>query len=86
MITIYVIDSLPMVVCDNIRIRRSKISSKEDFLGYQTSKQQYLYGLKSHMMVTQDEQPVACFLTPGGFGTVSVLKYDIYTLPNDSMI
>jgi len=28
---IYVIDSIPIAVCDNIRIRRSKIYSNEDF-------------------------------------------------------
>jgi hypothetical protein len=28
---IYVIDSLPIAVCDNIRIRRSKIYANEDF-------------------------------------------------------
>ena len=32
---IYVIDSLPIAVCDNIRIRRSKIYSTEEFRGYQ---------------------------------------------------
>ena len=44
---IYVIDKLPVSVCDNIRIRRSKIYSKEDFRGYQASKKRYFYGLKS---------------------------------------
>jgi hypothetical protein len=48
---IYVIDSLPMAVCDNIRIRRSKIYSKEAFRGYQASKKRYFYGLKIHLMV-----------------------------------
>ena len=49
---LYVIDSLPVAVCDNIRIRRSKIYSKEDFRGYQASKKRYFYGLKIHLMVT----------------------------------
>ena len=31
---IYMIDSLPIAVCDNIRIRRSKIYSREEFRGY----------------------------------------------------
>src|SRR5215510_12387868 len=30
---IYVIDSLPIAVCDNIRIRRSRIYSTEEFRG-----------------------------------------------------
>ena len=55
------IDSLPIAVCDNIRIRRSKIYSTEDFRGYQASKKRYFYGLKVHLMVTQAGQPVECF-------------------------
>jgi len=72
---ISVIDSIPMAVCDNIRIRRSKIYSNEAFRGYQASKKRYFYGLKIHLMVTQDGQPVEGFLTPGGFGDVEALKY-----------
>ena len=30
---VYLIDSIPIAVCDNIRIRRSKIYSGEDFRG-----------------------------------------------------
>ena len=84
--TIYVIDSLPVAVCDNIRIRRAKIYSHEEFRGYQASKKRYFYGLKIHLMVTQEGQPVECFLTPGGFGDVDALKYYAYALPDGSMI
>jgi hypothetical protein len=83
---VYVIDSIPIAVCDNIRIRRSKIYAHEDFRGYQASKKRYFYGLKIHLMVTQDGQPVECFLTPGGFGDVDALKYYAYELPDGSMI
>jgi hypothetical protein len=83
---IYVIDSLPIAVCDNIRMRRSKIYSTEDFRGYQASKKRYFYGVKIHLMVTQDGQPVECFLTPGGFGDVDALKYYAYVLPNGAII
>jgi len=83
---IYGIDSLPVAVCDNMRIRRSKIYAKEEFRGYQASKKRYFYGRKMHLMVTQDGQPVACFLTPGGFGDVDALKYYAYELPDGSII
>ena len=83
---IYVIDSIPIAVCDNIRIRRSKIYSHEDFRGYQASKKRYFYGLKIHLMVTQDGQPVECFLTPGSFGDVDALKSYAYTLPDGAII
>ena len=83
---IYVIDSLPIAVCDNIRIRRSKIYTDEKFRGYTASKKRYFYGLKIHLMVTQDGQPVECFLTHGGFGDVDALKYYDYELPDGSII
>jgi hypothetical protein len=83
---IYVIDSLPIAVCDNIRIRRSKIYSDENFRGYQASKKRYFYGLKIHLMVTHDGQPVECFLTPGSFGDVDALKSYAYELPDGSII
>jgi Transposase DDE domain len=83
---IYVIDSLPIAVCDNIRIRRAKIYTEEKFRGYTSSKKRYFYGLKIHLMVTQDGQPVECFLTHGGFGDVDALKYYSYTLPDGSII
>src|SRR5215813_11830130 len=83
---IYVIDSLPIAVCDHIRIRRSKIYAHEDFRGYQASKKRYFYGLKMPLMVTQDGHPVECFLTPGGFGDVDALKYYASALPDGSII
>jgi len=83
---VYMIDSIPIAVCDNIRIRRSKIYSGEDFRGYQASKKRYFYGLKIHLMVTQAGQPVECFLTHGSFGDVDALKYYAYALPDGSII
>ncbi len=84
--SIYVIDSFPIAVCDNIRIRRSKIYGDEKYRGYKASKKRYFYGLKIHLMVTPDGQPVECFLTHGGFGDVDALKYYAYELPDGSII
>jgi hypothetical protein len=84
--SIYIIDSVPIAVCDNIRIRRSKIYSDEKYRGYTASKKRYFYGLKIHLLVTSDGQPVECFLTHGGCGDVDALKYYAYELPDGSMI
>jgi Transposase DDE domain len=84
--SIYIIDSVPIAVCDNIRIRRSKIYSDEKYHGYTASKKRYFYGLKIHLLVTSEGQPVECFLTHGGFGDVDALKYYAYELPDGSMI
>jgi hypothetical protein len=46
---LYVIDSFPMPVCDNIRIARARIYQDESFRGYIASKKRYFYGLKVHL-------------------------------------
>ena len=84
--SIYVIDSVPIAVCDNIRIQRSKIYGEEKYRGYQASKKRYFYGLKIHLMVTSDGHPVECILTHGGLGDVDALKLYAYELPDGSII
>jgi Transposase DDE domain len=63
--SIYVIDRFPVVVCDNYRIPRAKLYQHEEYRGCIASKKRYFYGLKGHLLVTKDGQPVECFLTPG---------------------
>jgi hypothetical protein len=36
--------------------------------------QRYVYGLKVHLLVTKDGQPVKCFLTPGSYSDGRMLK------------
>jgi hypothetical protein len=81
-----VIDSLPVAVGDHMRIRRSTIYSQEDFRGSQASKKRYFYGLKLHLMVTTDGQPVEGFLPPGGFGDVDALKDYTSELPKGAIL
>lgn len=82
----YIIDSVPVSVCENIRIPRSKLYPEEKYRGYQASKKRYFYGLKIHLMVTSEGQPVECFLTHGSFGDVEALRYYAYELPEGSII
>jgi hypothetical protein len=83
---IYVIDSLPITVCDNIRIPRAKLYTEERFRGYLPSKKRYFYGLKVHLLITKDGQPVEFFLTHGSFGDVDALKYYAFDLPDGSIV
>ena len=84
--SIYIIDSAPIAVCDNIRIRRNKIYGDEGHRGYQASKKRYFYGVKIHLLVTKDHQPVEFFLSPGGFGDVEALEQFDFDLPEGSQI
>jgi hypothetical protein len=81
-----VIDSLPVVVCDHIRIKHATLYTDEQFRGYIASKKRYFYGLKIHLMVTKDGQPVEFFLTHGGFGDVDALKHYAFDVPEGSII
>jgi len=84
--SIYAIDTFPIPVCDNYRIRRAKLYQGEEFRGYIASKKRYFYGLKLHLMVTQTGQPVELMLSPGSFFDGSGLYAFDFDLPEGSLI
>lgn len=62
---VYVVDSLPVPVCDNIRIKRCKLFQDEAYRGYTASKRRYFYGLKVHLLITGNGEPVEFVITSG---------------------
>jgi hypothetical protein len=84
--SIYVIDSFPIAVCDNYRIPRAKLYRDEEYRGYMASKKRYFYGLKVHLLVTKDGQPVECILTPGSYSDVRMLKTFQFDVPEGSHV
>ena len=84
--SIYVIDSYPIIMCDNYRIPRAKIYRSEDFRGYIASKKRYFYGLRIHIMVTEHGEPVEFFLAPGAFSDTSALQLYQFDVPEQSWI
>ena len=84
--SVYVIDSFPVVVCDNYRIPRAKLYQHEEYRGCIASKKRYFYGLKVPLLVTKDGQPVECFLTPGSYSDVRMLKTFRFDVPEGSHI
>lgn len=84
--TVYVIDTFPVPVCDNYRIRRCRLYQDEAFRGYIASKKRYFYGLKIHLLVTTRGEPVEFFLTPGADSDVACLDLFDFDLPEDSEI
>ena len=84
--SVYVIDSYPIAVCDNYRIKRSKIYQGEDFRGYIASKKRYFYGLRIHILVTEHGEPVEFFLEPGAFSDTCALDLYNFDVPEGSFI
>jgi len=84
--TSYIADSLPIPVCDNIRIRRCKLFAEEAYRGRMASKRRYFFGLKVHLLVTQQGEPVEFVLTPGSVADIKAFKALDLDLPAGSLI
>jgi DDE family transposase len=63
--TQYLLDSFPVPVCDNIRIRRCRIVKGEEFRGKIASKRRYFYGVRVHVLATASGWPVELAFVPG---------------------
>lgn len=83
---IYLIDTFPITVCDNWRIKRCKLYQEEAYRGFISSKRRYFYGVKLHLMVTKAGYPVECFLTPGACSDVAYLDAFDFDLPEGAQV
>ncbi len=86
----YVVDSLPVAACDNIRIRRCKLYPPQEhgkaFRGYVASKRRYFYGLRVHLVTTGAGEPVEFCLAAASEADISVFKEMSLELPEGSII
>jgi len=86
----YVVDSLPVAVCDNIRIRRSKLyplqEHGEAFRGYIASKRRYFYGLRVHLVSTASGEPVEFTLAAASEADITLFKELKLELPEGAII
>jgi hypothetical protein len=84
--SVYVIDSYPVAVCDNYRICHSKIYRGDGWRGYIASKKRYFYGIRIHILVTEQGEPVEFFLAPGSCSDTKALSLYNFDLPEHSWI
>lgn len=74
----YAVDSLPVAVCDNIRISRRHLYPRrkwgEAFRGFIASKKRYFYGLRVHLVMTTSGLPVEVMLAPGAEADISAFR------------
>ena len=82
----YSIDSFPLAVCDNIRIKRSRLVEGEEYRGKIASKRRYFYGFRVQVVTTRDKQPVQFFILPGSYVDVSALQMMHLHLPAGSEV
>lgn len=82
----YLIDSFPVPVCRNIRINNCRIYQDEEFRGYNAAMKEYFYGLKVHLLITEDGIPAEMFLSPGSYPDTSSVYDFTFPVPEHSFI
>lgn len=83
----YSVDSFPVSVCKNIRISNCKIYKKnEEYRGKCTSKREYFYGIRVHMIVTSSGGPVEFIIAPGSYHDSTIFKLFELDLPEGSTL
>ena len=86
----FLIDSCPVKVCKNIRIDRCRIYPKtatgDVYRGFNSSKREYFYGLKIHMVTTAEGYPVEVSLTPGSYSDTKHLRTFELDFPEGSVL
>ncbi len=96
---VYAVDSVPIPVCDNIRIRRCRLypcprkAKAEDtaradapYRGYCASKRRYYYGLKGHLLITAGGRPVEFLLTPASTSDIAGFRRLDLGLPAGAVV
>lgn len=80
----YSIDSFPVAVCRNIRIKRCKLLDGQAYRGYNASKREYFYGFKVQVITTLDGLPVELFICAGSYHDITAFKSMNIHLPEGS--
>jgi len=61
----YLLDSFPVALCDNIRIKHCRLAQSEQYRGAVTSKRRFFYGVRVQLLTTSDGIPVEFCILPG---------------------
>jgi Transposase DDE domain len=70
----YLVDSMPVEVCMNIRSYRCKLLSGKQYIGFCKAKKKFYYGFKIHMLTTAQGRPVEFIITPASVADITAFK------------
>jgi len=83
----FIVDSFPVSACRNIRISRCRIFRTENFRGYNASKKEYFYGVKTTVITNLSGHPLKMIIAPGSEHDLPALKVlDPRCLPKGSVL
>lgn len=70
----YLIDSMPVEVCMNVRSYRCRLLSGKQFIGFCKAKKKFYYGFKLHMITNSKGKPIEFIITPASVADITALK------------
>ena len=70
----YLVDSMPVEVCMNIRSYRCRLLSGKQFIGFCKAKKKFYYGFKLHMITNTKGKPIEFIITPASVADITALK------------
>lgn len=82
----YLLDSFPVALCDNIRIKRCRLVQDELYRGVMTSKRRYFYGVRVQILATSDGIPLEFCILPGACSDLQGLAELALDLPEDAQL
>ena len=80
----YLLDSFPVPICDNIRIKRCRLVKDGLYRGVISSKRRYFYGVRVQLIVTSDGIPLEFCVLPGGCSDLQGLAELALDLPENA--
>ncbi len=82
----FAVDSFPILSCQKSRIDKRRLFKETEFIGFSASKKKYFCGIKVHMIVTLQGEPVECLIRPASENDISVLWKMEIDLPPSSLL
>jgi IS5 family transposase len=70
----YLVDSMPIEVCMNVRSYRCRLLSGKEFIGFCKAKKKFYYGFKLHMITNSEGRPIEFVITPASVADITALK------------
>ena len=83
---IYLIDSFPVQLCDITREKRCRLWNDEKFKGYNASKKRFIYGLKVHMIVNTNKEPIFFYISNASTHDITASYNFAFNLPENSIL
>jgi hypothetical protein len=83
---LYLLDSFPVAVCDNIGINRCRVIQDSSWRGYRASHRRFFYGVRVSVLCDADGVPIELCILPGSSQDLSGLAELPLDLPVESKI